>query len=35
VLGLEGARIRDVTIFQTPQLFTRFGLPTRIEAEEA
>jgi RNA polymerase sigma-70 factor, ECF subfamily len=31
VLGLDGHRIRDITIFQTPEVFPRFGLPERIE----
>ena len=31
VLGLDGNRIRDITIFQTPEAFDRFGLPERIE----
>jgi RNA polymerase sigma-70 factor (ECF subfamily) len=30
VLGLEGDRIRDITIFRTPEAFARFGLPERI-----
>jgi RNA polymerase sigma-70 factor (ECF subfamily) len=30
VLGLDGTRIRDITIFQTPEVFPRFGLPERI-----
>jgi RNA polymerase sigma-70 factor (ECF subfamily) len=30
VLGLEGNRIRDITIFRTPEVFVRFGLPERI-----
>jgi RNA polymerase sigma-70 factor, ECF subfamily len=31
VLGLEGSRIRDITIFQMPEAFARFDLPARIE----
>jgi RNA polymerase sigma-70 factor (ECF subfamily) len=31
VLGLAGGRIRDITVFQTPEVFPRFGLPERIE----
>jgi RNA polymerase sigma-70 factor (ECF subfamily) len=30
VLGLDGNRIRDITIFQTPEVFARFGLPEGI-----
>jgi RNA polymerase sigma-70 factor (ECF subfamily) len=30
VLGLAGNRIRDITIFQTPEVFPRFGLPERL-----
>jgi RNA polymerase sigma-70 factor, ECF subfamily len=30
VLGLDGNRVRDITIFQTPEVFARFGLPERI-----
>jgi hypothetical protein len=33
VLGLEGDRIRDITIFQTPEELARFGLPGPIEAD--
>jgi RNA polymerase sigma-70 factor (ECF subfamily) len=33
VLGLEGNRIRDITIFLTPEAFARFGLPGTIEAD--
>jgi RNA polymerase sigma-70 factor (ECF subfamily) len=33
VLGLEVDRIRDITIFQTPEAFARFGLPERIEED--
>jgi RNA polymerase sigma-70 factor, ECF subfamily len=32
VLGLEGDRIRDITIFRTPEALARFGLPERLEA---
>ena len=31
VLGLRGDRIQDITIFRTPEVFARFGLPERIE----
>jgi RNA polymerase sigma-70 factor (ECF subfamily) len=30
VLGLRGDRIQDITVFQTPGAFDRFGLPERI-----
>jgi RNA polymerase sigma-70 factor (ECF subfamily) len=30
VLGLAGNRIRDITVFQTPEVFPRFGLPAQI-----
>ncbi len=30
VLGLEGNRIREITIFRMPEVFARFGLPERI-----
>jgi RNA polymerase sigma-70 factor, ECF subfamily len=33
VLGLEGDRIRDITVFHTPEAFDRFGLPERIEQD--
>jgi RNA polymerase sigma-70 factor, ECF subfamily len=33
VLGLEGNRIRDITVFHTPEAFARFGLPGRIDAD--
>jgi RNA polymerase sigma-70 factor (ECF subfamily) len=31
VVGLRGDRIRDITVFQTPAVFDRFGLPERLE----
>jgi RNA polymerase sigma-70 factor, ECF subfamily len=33
VLGFDGNRIRDITIFQTPEVFARFGLPGTIGAD--
>jgi RNA polymerase sigma-70 factor, ECF subfamily len=33
VLGLDGDRIRDITIFRTPEAFARFGLPERIDED--
>ena len=30
VLGLEGNRIRDITVFRMPEVFARFGLPERV-----
>jgi RNA polymerase sigma-70 factor (ECF subfamily) len=32
VLGFEGNRIRDITIFHMPEVFAGFGLPERIES---
>lgn len=32
VLTLRGDEITDVTVFRTPQLFPRFGLPDRLAA---
>jgi RNA polymerase sigma-70 factor (ECF subfamily) len=32
VLGLDGNRIRDITIFHSPEAFARFGLPERVES---
>jgi RNA polymerase sigma-70 factor (ECF subfamily) len=34
VLGLRGDRILDITVFQTPEAFRRFGLPARVEAAD-
>jgi RNA polymerase sigma-70 factor (ECF subfamily) len=31
VLALEGEQIQDITIFRTPDVFARFGLPERLE----
>jgi RNA polymerase sigma-70 factor, ECF subfamily len=31
VIGLDGNRIRDITVFQTPEVFARFGLPEKIQ----
>jgi RNA polymerase sigma-70 factor, ECF subfamily len=31
VLGLEGARVREITAFAEPDLFGRLGLPARLE----
>jgi RNA polymerase sigma-70 factor, ECF subfamily len=33
VLSLRDGRIRDITIFRTPEAFERFGLSERIEAD--
>ena len=30
VLTLEGARIKDITAFISPELFPRFGLPSEL-----
>jgi RNA polymerase sigma-70 factor (ECF subfamily) len=30
VLGMEGTQIRDIMVFQTPEIFPRFGLPEQI-----
>jgi RNA polymerase sigma-70 factor, ECF subfamily len=31
VIALDGNRIREITVFQTPQVFARFGLPEKIQ----
>jgi RNA polymerase sigma-70 factor (ECF subfamily) len=33
VLALDGARVREITAFVRPDLFSRFGLPASLEAE--
>jgi RNA polymerase sigma-70 factor (ECF subfamily) len=33
VLGLRDKQIQDITVFQTPEAFARFGLPEKIEAD--
>jgi hypothetical protein len=30
VLTLEGGRIKEITAFVTPEIFTRFGLPPAL-----
>jgi RNA polymerase sigma-70 factor (ECF subfamily) len=32
VLALEGGQIKEITIFRTPEVFARFGLPEKIES---
>jgi RNA polymerase sigma-70 factor (ECF subfamily) len=32
VLTLEGGQIKEITIFRTPEVFGRFGLPAEVEA---
>jgi RNA polymerase sigma-70 factor (ECF subfamily) len=35
VLSLEGNRIRDITVFLSPEPFARFGLPERIDEDSS
>jgi hypothetical protein len=32
VLALRGTEIEDITVFRTPEVLERFGLPARLDA---